>query len=314
MAAKLLAKTPDTLWPSLPYESWKETLDTLHLWTQIVGKIKLKQNPFLNHWWEVAFYVTTTGLTTGRIPYKKGAFEISFNFLFHKMVIATSEGREKIILLKPQSVSEFYEDIISSLRDLNIKLAINTKPSEMQGFTTKFEKDKKHISYDRKFVEDWHQIILQTSFILDKFRTTFRGKSSPVHFFWGSFDINTARFSGKKLPDKTNWPKGYRFMQYAENEANFSCGFWPGNEKFPKPAFYSYLYPQPDGCEKIDTGSMISYFDKNLAECILPYEKVRKVKNPNKEILLFFNTTYKAFAKLAGWNIKELEAKIPNKI
>lgn len=300
-------------WPLLPYTKWENTLETLHLWTQIVGKIKLQQNPYINHWWEVAFHVTSRGLTTGRIPYKNLAFEISFDFLFHKLQIITSEGKEKIIILKPQSVADFYREITDSLKDLGIESKINSIPSEMPGFSMPFENDKKHAAYDRDSVEKWHHILLQTSFILDKFRTNFRGKSSPVQFFWGSFDLNTSRFSGEKLPDKTNWPKGYHFMRYAENETNFSCGFWPGNKKFPEPAFYTYMYPAPKGCETINTGSFLSYFEKTLAECILPYKSARKTKNPEKEILRFLNTTYTEFAKLAGWNIKELEAKIPKR-
>jgi hypothetical protein len=310
-----MSKEPQTKiknsWPSLPYEEWCQTLDTIHLWTQIVGKIKLKQNPFLNQWWEVAFYITPIGLTTGRIPYKDKSFEISFDFIFHKVVITTNQGMIKIIPLKPKTVSDFYDELMSSLHSLHIKIKINTIPSEMPGYNTPFEKDNKHQSYEKEYVESWHHVLLQTSFILDKFRKNFRGKSSPVHFFWGSFDLNTARFSGKILADKTDWPKGYHFMRFAENEENFSCGFWPGNEKFPKPAFYSYLYPPPKGCETINTGSPLSFFDKNLAECILPYEKVRKTKHPDKEILTFLNTTYKEFAGLARWNIKELQAKTP---
>lgn len=308
---KTTADLMKTNWPLLSYSSWKETLETIHLWTQIVGKIKLKQNAFLNHWWEVALYITPCGLTTGRIPYKNIAFEISFDFIFHKLTIVTNKGYEKVIPLKPQSVSDFYFAIINSLQDLGIKIVINTIPSEMPDFSTPFEKDKKHRLYEREYVKKWHQIVLQTSFILDTFRTNFRGKSSPVHFFWGSFDLNTTRFSGRKLPDKTNWSKGYHFMRYAENEANFSCGFWPGNKKFPKAAFYSYLYPLPKGCETLKTRPPFSYFDKNLSECILPYEKAIIATNPEKEILRFFTITYKDYAKLAGWDINELNGITP---
>ena len=296
---------------TLPYDEWRKTLDTIHLWVQIVGKIKLEQNAFLNHWWEVAFYPSVNGLTTGRIPYKNIAFEISFNFLSHKIFITTSEGSEKKISLKPQSVSDFYQKLNNALKELGIKVNINTHPSEIPQSVTPFEKDTIHKSYDRLYVERWYKIVLQTSFILDEFRSHFRGKSSPVQFFWGGFDLTTTRFSGKKLPDKIDWPKGYHFMRYAENEENFSCGFWPGNEKFPHPAFYSYLYPIPKGCETINTGSVFSYFDKTLTECILPYEEVRKAKNQRKEILNFFETTYREYAKLAAWDIKELQTTIP---
>lgn len=297
-------------WPSLPYTTWKDTLETLHLYSQIVGKIKLKQSSFLNHWWEVAFYVTPHGLTTGRIPYNNIAFEISFDFLFHKLLITTSEGRERIIKLEPLSVAVFYKKCMRALKQLGIDVKINTLPSEITN-PIPFEKDLGHTSYDKKYVEKWHQLQLQISFILDAFRSDFRGKSSPVQFFWGSFDLTTTRFSGKKLPDKTDWPKGYHFMRYAENEENFACGFWPGSERFPNPAFYSYLYPAPKGCETMNTGSVFSYFDKKLAECILPYEKVRLAKDPTTEILNFFTTTYREFAKLAGWDIKDLRGITP---
>ncbi len=298
-------------WPSLHYDDWKDTLDTLHLWTQIIGKIKLKQNSFINHWWEVAFYITPRGITTGRIPYKESSFEISFDFFFHTLLVMTSDGKEKIVPLRSCTVAEFYNELMLSLQNLGIKIKINTTPSEIPNITIPFEKDKKHKSYDKESVEKWHKIILQTSFILDKFRADFSGKSSPVHFFWGSFDITTTRFSGKTLPDKTDWPKGYHFMRYAETEENFSCGFWPGNDTFPYPAFYSYIYPTQKGCESINTGSVFGYFDKKLSECILPYEKVRKAKNSDKEILTFFEKTYKGYAKLVNWNINKFRGKNP---
>jgi len=294
------------LWPSLPYENWKDTLETLHLWTQIVGKIKLKQNSFINHWWEVAFYLTSRGLTTGRIPYKYITFDVSFDFIFYRLIICTSKGEERIILLKPRTVSAFYKEFMQALEKLNIEITINMLPSEIPD-PIPFEEDNIHKSYDGNYVHKWHQIQLQISFLLDEFRKDFRGKSSPVQFFWGSFDLNTTRFSEKKLPDKNDWPKGYKFMSYAENEENFACGFWPGNKKFPKSAFYSYLNPKPKGIEAF------SYFNKELGECIFTYEKALKVKNPGKEILNFFQTTYSKYAELARWNIKELQFKPPIK-
>lgn len=298
-------------WPSLSYDKWKDTLDTLHLWTQIVGKIKLKQNSFLNQWWEIAFYQTSRGLTTGRVPYKNTSFDISFDFIAHKLNISTNTGKEESIFLKPQTVSSFYKEFMQALKKLGITIKINTLPSEIPN-AIPFEKDNKHKSYNKTYVEKWHQIILQTSFLLDSFRSNFRGKSSPVQFFWGSFDLNHTRFSGGKLLDKKDWPKGYKFMRYAENEENFSCGFWPGDERFPQPAFYAYLYPAPKGCESITTGPLFSYFDTKLAECIFPYEQAQKAKNLEKEILNFFQTTYNEYTKLAGWNIKQLKGLVPN--
>lgn len=299
-----------TIWPSLPYQNWESTRDTLHLWMQIVGKIKLKLNPFLNQWWEVAFYVTACGITTGRIPYKNFAFEVLFDFIDHKLFIQSSKGSKEIIRLQSMSVAAFYDTFFHSLASLGIIVSINPIPSEIS-HPIPFKKDITHCSYDQAYVHKWWQILLQSSFLFDEFRSNFRGKSSPVQFFWGSFDLSTTRFSGKKLPDKIDWPKGYSFMRYAENEENFAIGFWPGDERVTYPAFYSYLVPAPKGCKTMHTGPAISYFDTILSECILPYEEVRKAKNPQKEIMDFFTTTYTEYAKLAKWDIKALSGLIP---
>jgi len=299
-------------WPLLKYDNCKETLETLHLWMQIVGKLKLEQNPFLNHWWEIAFSVTPRGMTTGNIPYKQKIFDISFDFVEHKLIISLNTGEQKILKLKPQTVKDFYKEFTQSLAELGIRIKINTTPSEITN-PIPFPKDTIHKKYDKKTVTTWWQLQLEISLILDQFRMNFRGKSSPVLFYWGSFDLNTTRFSGKKLPDKVDWPKRYSFMRYAENEENFAAGFWPGDERFPYPAFYSYIYPAPKGCESINTGPEFSYFNNKLSECIFPYEEVRKAKNPEKEILQFYETTYREFAKLAKWDINELKTVVPPK-
>ncbi len=303
-------KTALALWPSLPYERWKDTRDTLHLWMQIVGKVKLKLSPFLNQWWEVAFYVTPRGMTTGRMPYRDIAFAVDFDLLTHTLGITTNEGEEKSLLLRPCTVAEFYREFMSALAALGIHVTITPTPSEI-AHPIPFAEDVQHATYDGEYVTRWWQIQLHSSFIFDRFRTGFRGKSSPVQFFWGSFDLNTTRFSGKRLPDRTDWPKGYRFMRYAESEENFACGFWPGDERFPHAAFYSYLYPAPAGCETINTGPAFSYFNKQLMECILPYADVRKVKNPEEEVLRFLETTYLEYAKLAGWDVESLKGLVP---
>lgn len=299
-----------TVWPPLIYNQWQDTLDTLHLWLQIIGKTKLSLCPFLNQWWEVAFYVTSTGMTTGRIPYKNTVFSIDLDFINHSIIIRTDNGAEKIIHLHPMTVADFYSEFMDSLPRFGINVKITSTPSEITN-PLPFKSDHTHCSYDKDAVYRWWRIQLQVSIILDQFRTSFRGKSSPVQFFWGSFDLNTTRYSGKILPDKTDWPKGYGFMRYAENEENFSVGFWPGDLRFPAPAFYSYLSPAPPGCESINTGPSISYFNQTLSECILPYEAVRKTKHPEREILSFINTTYAEYAKLAGWDVKELTGPVP---
>ncbi len=303
-------KTTHVLWPSLPYQRWKDTCDTLHLWMQVVGKVKLKLSPFLNQWWEVALYITPRGVTTGRIPYQDIGLGVNFDFLAHTLTIATSEGKEECIPLAPCTVAEFYQEFMSVLSALGINVTINPIPSEI-AHPIPFPDDVQHASYDKEYVTRWWQIQLRVSFVLDRFRTGFRGKSSPVQLFWGSFDLNTTRFSGKRLPDRTDWPKGYSFMRYAENEENFACGFWPGDERFPHAAFYSYLYPAPEGCETINTGPASSYFHEQLRECILPYAEVRQAENPEEEILNFLETTYVEYATLAGWDLESLKGMVP---
>jgi hypothetical protein len=300
-----------TPWPPLPYADWQDTLNTLHLWLQVVGKVKLKLNPFLNHWWEVAFYVTPRGLATGRIPYKDLAFEIIFDFVSHRVIIFSSGGKKLVIPLRSYSVADFYKIFFQALHSLGITVAITPYPSEIP-HAVPFQADFLHAAYDKNYAARWWRILLRTSFIFDRFRTGFRGKSSPVHFFWGTFDLNTARFSGRHLPDKTDWPKGFGFMRYAENEANFSCGFWPGDEKFSQPAFYSYIYPVPPGLENIQVKPDVAFYNHKLSEFILPYQLLRLEKQPEEKILTFLKTTYEGSARLAGWNINDLQGPIPH--
>ena len=302
-------KHTEALWPELPYEAWKDTLDTLHMWMQIVGKVKLALVPFINQWWEVAFYVTATGLTTGRIPYANGAFEVDFDFLLHTLNIQTSNNDRKRIPLEPRSVTDFYTDFMDTLQSMGIQVKIDAVPVEFES-AIPFPTDITHASYDKDSVTRWWHILLQINLIFDQFRTPFRGKSSPIQFFWGSFDLSGTRFSGKTVtPPKAN---GYmeKIMQYAENEENFAFGFWPGDQKFPHAAFYSYLYPAPKGIETAMFKNGIS-FNEQLTECILLYDAVRK-GNPERNIMNFLQTTYKESALLAGWDIESLQAKIPN--
>lgn len=298
-------------WQALYYSKWKDSLDTLHLWMQIVGKIKLQQNSFLNQWWEITFFVTANGMTTGAIPYKGNIFQIDFNFQEHTLTILTSWKKKTILDLKPQSVAEFYKEFMKALKKLDIVVSILPMPVEMS-HSIPFTKDKIHCSYDKKYVERWWNILVNVTIVFEQFRTSFNGKSSPIHFFWGSFDLAGTRFSGKKLPDKTDWPKGYTFMRYAENEENFGFGFWPGDERFPHAGFYSYLYPQPENIDTMTFDNDIS-FNEQLRECVLPYEIVRKAKDPEKVIMHFLQSTYEINAKLAKWDISLFQAKIPLK-
>src|SRR5438876_194428 len=236
----------ENIWSPLPYEGWKDTLDALHMKMQVVGKIKLALNPFLNQWWNTAFYMTAFGMTTGLIPYKNSEFEIDFDFTKHTLLIRIPDKEIISVPLNNCSVAEFYTNLMDSLVSAGIKVTINTLPAEVPNPVHCYQDTRS--AYDEEYVHRWWKILLQINMILERFRTPFRGKSSPVHFFWGSFDLAHTRFSGKtaKPPDT-----GGIIMKYSENEENFSCGFWAGNMNYPKPAYYSYIYPAPKGLETL---------------------------------------------------------------
>ena len=300
------------MWPELLYDEWRETLDTLHMWMQIVGKVKLKLAPFINQWWEVAFYVTPSGITSGNIPYKGNLFVVDFNFLSHVLTIHTSSGKTKILALKPCTVADFYNKFMDALKDLGITVRIWPIPVEVAD-TTPFDKDTKHAFYDKAYVTKWWQILTKVHIVFEQFRSSFRGKSSPIQFYWGSFDLNGSRFSGKPAtPPKMDGTMG-KIMKFAENEENFAFGFWPGDQRYPHPAIFSYIYPTPKGYASIKLGNGAS-FNEQLSECILPYDTIRKTKNPEKEILHFLKTSYTESATLAGWYIKSLQTKMPLKL
>lgn len=294
-------------WPSLPYAEWKETLDALHMKMQVAGKIKLALTPFLNHWWNTAFYMTTSGMTTGLIPYKDIVFEIDFDFNKHSLIIHTANNEIKTISLNNCSVAQFYHELMSALESLGISVKINTVPAEVQN-PVPCDIDERS-SYDKNYIHSWWQILIQSDMILERFRTPFSGKSSPVHFFWGSFDLAHVRYSGNSAqpPDS-----GGVIMKYAENEENFAVGFWAGNENYPKPAYYCYIYPAPKGIETLKIKPDAASFDSKQGLFILDYDDVRKSDIPEEMILDFFNSTYEESAKLAGWDIKSLEGPIPD--
>jgi len=297
------------MWPSLPYKKWKDTKNTLHMWMQIIGKVKLELSPFLNQWWEVAFYVSATGITTGKIPYNGELLQIDFDFQKHILIFSTSWGKQNTLPLKPQTVATFYGQFTKTLKSMGIDVSIWPTPVEVEN-PIPFAKDTTHLSYDNKYVEQWWHILVKTIVVFEQFRTSFRCKSSPVQFYWGSFDLNSTRFSGKKVT-----PPAYRgtmgkIMKYAENEENFAFGFWPGDEKFPHPAFYSYLYPQPSGFDTISLSDGAS-FNEKLGECILPYEIVIKSNTPEKVLMHFLDSTYHESAKLAKWDMKALHTEVP---
>lgn len=299
-------KISSNSWHPLPYEEWKDTLDTLHMYMQIPGKIKLKLCPFLNQWWEVAFYVTASGMTTGLIPYRGSVFEVNFDFINHNVFICTSDGGVKAIPLFSRSVAEFYQELMNALKSIGIEVLINTLPSEVEN-PIHCHEDTMHASYDSEYVYRFWNILAQLCPIFEKFRTPFRGKSSPVHFFWGSFDLTHTRFSGRlvKPPNKTI------IMRFSENEENFSCGFWAGNSRYPHPALYSYIYPAPKGLENVRIEPALAFYDSKQGLFILPYEEVRKNSSPEKLMLEFLQSTYNETAKLGGWDIKSLEGPVP---
>lgn len=303
-------KNMDTFgsWPPLPYEKWNNTLDTLHMKMQIIGKVKLALNPFLNQWWQVAFYLNMKGMTTGLIPYENGVFEIEFNFIDHNLSARTSRNQLNVIPLFPSSVAKFYGNFMDTLKSMGISVVINTMPCEFAD-PVKFELDNAKNSYDKEFVHTWWMILIQIQKVFESFRSGFSGKSSPVHFFWGSFDLCETRFSGKKCAI----PAGAsRIIRYAENEENFTFGFWPGDKNYPHAAFYSYFYPAPEG---IETGGnqMKDYYNKSMKENILSYQEVIESPNAEETILKFLNETYDTGARAAGWDIESLKAEIPAK-
>ncbi len=296
----------ENIWPALPYEEWKDTLDALHMKMQIVGKVKLALTPYLNHWWNTAFYVNASGITTGLIPYKDSAFDINFDFINHNLFIRCADNQVKTIPLVPSPVSGFYRELMSSLDAMGISVKINTIPAEVQN-PVPCDVDERS-SYDKDYVHQWWKILVKTNMILERFRTPFGGKSSPVHFFWGSFDLAHVRYSGKPAV-----PPNYGgiIMKFAENEENFACGFWAGNANYPKPAFYSYIYPAPKGIESVKVKPKAAFFDAKQGLFILDYDDVRKSDKPDELIIDFLNSTYAESAKLAGWNTDSLKAEVP---
>jgi Family of unknown function (DUF5996) len=298
---------PD-VWPALPYAEWKETCATLHMWTQIVGKVKLALAPFLNEWWQVAFHLTARGMTTGLIPYADRAFEVRFDFIDHNLFIATSDGAVKTLSLMPRTVADFYGDVMGMLRALGITVTINPVPCEVPN-PIPCDVNDMHASYDPEYVARWWRIQLQTAKVLQVHRSSFVGKSSPIQFFWGSFDLSHTRFSGRPAPIPQGVP---RFFQLAEDQENVACGFWPGNPNYAgvalgEPTFYAYIYPEPNGFKAASVRPAAAHYDPRLGEFILPYEDARRAAEPEQALLEFFQSTYAAAADLAGWDRAALE-------
>ena len=300
-------------WPSLPLEEWKDTYATLHMWTQIVGKIRFAQTPWINHSWHVTLYVTSRGLTTSPIPYGEKTFELDFDFIDHRLVIETSGGDVRFIELRPRSVADFYSEVMSTLRDLGLDIRIHTLPNEVAD-PVPFEKDGQHASYDPDYANRFWRILVQTDRVFKEFRARFIGKCSPVHFFWGSFDMAVTRFSGRTAPPH---PGGVPHLpdvvaREAYSHEVSSCGFWPGGGPVPYPVFYSYAYPAPEGFKDAPVKPSGAFYSTDLGEFLLPYDEVRKAKRPGEVLLDFLQSTYEAAATLAKWDRHALERdKLP---
>lgn len=295
-------------WPPLPLEEWADTHATLHMWMQIVGKVRLMQSPWLNHSWHVTLYVTPRGLTTSSIPYKDRAFQIDFDFIDHQLIVQSSDGRSGRLPLQPQPVATFYASLMAELGRLGLPVKINLKPNEVAD-AIKFDRDETHRSYDRDHANRYWRILVQADRILKDFRTRFIGKGSPVHFFWGGPDLAVTRFSGRLaplhpggIPNLPDW-----VTQEAYSHEVSSCGFWAGGGAIPYAAFYAYAYPEPAGFATAVVKPAGAFYSNDLREFILPYDVVRQSATPDATLLEFLQTTYDAAANLANWDRKSLE-------
>jgi len=304
-----MASIPDgNRWPELPYLAWKDTCDTLHLWTQIVGKIRLAQTPWLNHSWHVPLYLTACGLTTSPIPYGGGALQCDFDFVDHVLWVRTSDGHFRQLMLAPKSVAEFFAELLAALAALGIHIRITTMPCEMVDCVP-FDQDDTHASYDRDYANRFWRVLLSTHNILTYFRTGFLGKVSPVHFFWGSFDLAVTRFSGRRAPPH---PGGVPHLpdtvaREAYSHEVSSAGFWPGGGPVRDAAFYSYAYPAPEGFASATVHPEQAYFSKELGEFILPYDAMRTAPDPARTLMDFLQSTYEAAADLGQWDRAALD-------
>lgn len=290
-------------WPALPLREWRDTCDTLHMWTQIVGKIRTALSAPINHWWHSTLYVTPRGLTTSAIPFGNSSFEMNFDFLHHDLWITTSDGGEKVVPLFARPVADFYGELMGALNSVGIDVRIWTQPQEFPD-PIPFEQDRKHASYDPAYVTRFHRVLLSVDRVLKEFRGEFIGKCSPVHFFWGSFDMAVTRFSGRKAPER---PGADAVTKEAYSHECSSAGWWPGGGPVDDAAFYAYAAPVPAGLEDASVEPVEAYYNKEAGEFILLYENVRRAPSPEKALMDFLQSTYRAGAKLAGWPQAELE-------
>ena len=302
------AAPPPSAWPSLPLADWIDTYATLHLWTQIVGKVRLAQSPWLNHSWHVTLYVTATGLTTSFIPYGARAFQIDLDFVEHQLLVRTSDGGRGGFALEPQSVATFYRRLMEEMRALELRVTIDRRPNEIPD-AIRFDADEVHRAYDRDYANRFWRILVSCKRVFGEFRARFIGKCSPVHFFWGAPDLAVTRFSGRAAPPHPGAVPGLPdwVAREAYSHEVSSCGFWPGGGPIPHAAFYSYAYPEPAGFAAARVAPEGAFYSADLREFILPYDVVRESASPDDTLLAFLQSTYEAAAELAKWDRRALE-------
>ena len=295
-------------WPPLPFEAWRETCATLHMWLQIVGKTRLALAPMENHWWQVALYLTPRGLTTSAMAYGGHTFSADFDFLDHHLYLRMSDGATRAVPLMPRSVADFYAAYVEALRSLGLEIRIRPVPVEVER-AIPFAEDGEHASYDAEAANRCWRLLAQADRVLKRFRGRFLGKASPVHFFWGSFDLATTRFSGRPAPPHPggapNCPD--YVMREAYSRECSSCGFWPGGGTLAEPAFYAYSYPEPDGFRDCPVRPATARYDRDLGEFVLPYEAMRAAASPDDALLDFLQSTYEAAAECGRWDRAALE-------
>ena len=292
----------DDAWPPLPYDAWKDTYATLHMWTQVVGKVALARAAPLNHSWGVALQVTSRGLATRTLPHGRRSFTIEFDFVDHQLLIRASDGATRTLPLEPQSVAHFYRAVMHALDEMSLRVKIWTLPAEIPS-PIRFEEDTVHASYDPTYANRFWRILVQVERVLNGARCDFVGKCSPVHFFWGGFDLAATRFSGRPAPPR----EGPAFMREAYSHEVISHGFWPGSEALPETVFYGYAVPEPEGFKEAKIEPSAAYYHHEFGEFILPYEAVRTAPDPDDALRRFVDSTYTEAATLAHWDRALLE-------
>ena len=301
-------------WPELPLAAWRDTCATLHLWTQIAGKVRLALTPWLNHSWHVTLYVSARGLTTGPIPLDARALQIDFDFIDHVLWLRLSDGSFRQVMLRPVPVAEFYADVIQALRELGVAVRINKMPNEIAD-AVPFPDDLAHKSYDPDYANRFWRVLVASHDVFAHFRTAFLGKASPVHFFWGSFDLAVTRFSGRVAPPHPggvpNLPDDVAREAYSHEVS--SAGFWPGGGAIDEPAYYSYAYPAPEGFAAAKVAPDAAFWSKDLSEFVLPYDAVRTAREPERALMAFLQSTYEAAADLGKWDRQALECELGEK-